>query len=83
MSFAFICDIQSGFSEHNQIKIAIRNRIYPEIVDNLLAIKEEGGDLSDSEFQAALNHTENCFCSQLTIVRLVGGADKHLHFHSF
>ena len=45
-------------SVHNQIKIAIRNRISPESMDDLFAIKEEGKDLSVFDFQATLNHTE-------------------------
>ena len=49
-------DVERSFSVQNQIKTAQRNRISPEMLNQLMVVNVEGQDIKDFDFQAAAEH---------------------------
>ena len=52
----FILQIVRGFSCQNTTKIALKNRVSPDRVDNLITISTEGKPLEEYNFEKALTH---------------------------
>ena len=49
-------DCEWGFSAQNNVKTALRNRLAPERLDDLIAIKIEGETMDTFDFNGALSH---------------------------